>query len=101
MKRVLLALSLLLYGAAFADKPEVAEEADVLRVQLAESRAELLAARIEQAKADLATLVEAAKTERSALQKKYKLAEGDQIDPKTREIKRAPKAPEPKKDVKK
>ena len=100
MRWLLLALSLLLYGAAFAEKLELAEEADVLRVQLAESRAELLSARIEQAKADLATLVETAKLERTALQRKYKLGDGDQIEPKTREIKRAAK-PEPKKEAKK
>ncbi len=106
MKR--LALSLLLCaGLACADnvtpatgtlapKPEVVDEADVLRVQLAESRADSLAAKIESARRDLETLQKAAADERAKLTAKYKLADGDQVDPTTRAIKRAPK-----KDVKK
>ncbi len=98
MKR--LALSLMLCaGLACADtpaKPEVADEADVLRVQLAESRADSLAAKIESARRDLETLQKAAADERAKLTVKYKLGEGDQVDPTTRAIKRAPK-----KDVKK
>lgn len=88
---------LLCAGIACADpKPEIVDEADVLRVQLAESRAESLAVKIEAAKRDLAELQKAASDERTKLTTKYRLGEGDQIDPQTRAIKRAPK-----KDVKK
>jgi hypothetical protein len=80
----------------FAPKPEVVDEADVLRVQLAESRADALAAKIESARRDLETLQKAAQDERAKLTAKYRLAAGDQVDPTSREIKRAPK-----KDVKK
>lgn len=91
MKRLAYAL-LLCAGLACADpKPEVADEADVLRVQLAESRAESLAVKIEAAKRDLADLQKAATDERTKLTTKYRLGEGDQVDPTTRAIKRAPK----------
>ncbi len=93
MKR--LALSLLLCaGLAYADtpaKPEVADEADVLRVQLAESRAENLAVKIEAAKRDLADLQRAAQDARAKLTAKYVLVDGDQVDPVSRVIQRAPK----------
>lgn len=91
----ILATLLLLAAHAFA-ADETADEADVLRVQLAETRAEELAAKIELARRDLETLRTAARDERAALQKKYKLGDGDSIDPQTRAIRRAPK-----KDVKK
>lgn len=87
---------LALAGLAHA---ETADEADVLRVQLAESRAAELQARIELAKHDLAELTKAVEAERAALRKKYSLVDGDQIDAK-RTIVRAPK-PEPKKEPKK
>lgn len=88
---------LLCSGLAYADaKPETVDEADILRVQLAESRADALAAKIESAKRDLADLQKATEAARASLQQKYKLAAGDQVDPTTREIKRAPKK-EPKK----
>lgn len=86
MKALLLVLALA--GLAHA---ETVDEADVLRVQLAESRADALAARIEAAKAELQRLLDDAAAQRSTLQKKYKLDAGDQIDPSTRAIKRAPK----------
>lgn len=86
----ILATLLLLAAHAFA-ADETADEADVLRVQLAETRAEELATKIEMAKRDLETLSKAAEAERAALQKKYKLVDGDSVDGKTRAIKRAPK----------
>lgn len=89
MTRLLVAVLLLACALAHAD--EIADEADVLRVQLAEARAEALAARIEAAKAELQRLLDDAAAQRAALQKKYKLDAGDQIDPSTRAIKRAPK----------
>lgn len=103
MRLVLALVAALLFAAAYAcadPVPEIVDEADVLRVQLAESRADSLATKIETAKRDLADLQKQADALRAALQQKYKLAEGDQVDPTTRAIKRAPKAA-PKKDVKK
>lgn len=98
--RAVLAFVAILFCAALAcaepAKEEIVDEADALRVQLAETRAEELAAKIEVARRDLEKLRAAADAERAALQKKYKLGEGDGIDPKTRKIARAPK-----KDVKK
>ena len=102
MKR--LALSLLLCaGLACAEtpaKPEIVDEADVLRVQLAESRAAELTAKIEVARRDLEALKLQAAVAVETLEQKYKfkLADGDQIDPTTRAIKRAPK-PETKASV--
>lgn len=89
------ALLLVLVLAGLAHAEEIAE-ADVLRVQLAESRAAELSARIELAKHDLAELTKAVEAERAALRKKYSLTDGDQIDAK-RTIVRAPKPKEPKK----
>lgn len=98
MRALLAAIATLLLCAAFASaaEPETIDEADALRVQLAESRAEELAAKIEVARRDLEKLRAAADTERAALQKKYRLTDGDRVDPQTRAIVRAPK-----KDVKK
>lgn len=97
MKRAIavIATVLLLAAHAFA-ADETVDEADALRVQLAESRAEELAAKIEVARRDLEALRTAARDERAALQKKYRLNDGDKIDPQTRAIVRAPR-----KDVKK
>ena len=91
MRLLLASLAVLLLACALANADEIADEADVLRVQLAESRADALAARIEAAKAELQRLLDDATKQRAALQKKYKLDAGDQIDPSTRAIKRAPK----------
>lgn len=91
MTRLLAILATLLLLAAHALADETADEADVLRVQLAETRAEELAAKIELARRDLAQLQAAARDARAALQQKYKLGDGDAIDPQTRAIKRAPK----------
>ena len=89
------ALLLILALAGIARGDEIADEADLLRLQLAESRSEELAAKIEVARRDLEKLRAAADGERAALQKKYRLNDGDKIDPQTRAIVRA------KKDVKK
>jgi hypothetical protein len=91
MRFFLASLAVLLLACALAHADEIADEADVLRMQLAESRADALAARIEAAKAELHRLLDDAAAQRSTLQKKYKLDAGDQIDPSTRAIKRAPK----------
>lgn len=91
MRFFLASLAVLLLACALAHADEIADEADVLRVQLAESRAEALAARIEAAKAELQRLLDDAAKHRAALQQKYKLADGDQVDPSTRKIVRAPK----------
>lgn len=97
MKRAIAIIATVLLLAAHAlAADEIVDEADALRVQLAESRAEELAAKIEVARRDLEKLRAAADNERAALQKKYRLNDGDKIDPKTRAIVRAPK-----KDVKK
>lgn len=91
MRLLLAAFAVLLFACALAHADEIVDEVDVLRVQLAESRADALAAKIEAAKRDLAELHRLADDARAALQKKYKLDAGDQIDPSTRAIKRAPK----------
>lgn len=100
MRATVLAFVAALFCAALACaepvKDETVDEADALRVQLAESRAEELAAKIEVARRDLERLRAAADAERAALQKKYRLTDGDRVDPQTRAIVRAPK-----KDVKK
>ena len=93
MRTFVAAIATLLLCAALASaaEPETVDDADALRVQLAESRAEELAAKIEVARRDLEKLRAAADAERVALQKKYRLADGDRVDPQTRAIVRAPK----------
>lgn len=97
MRLTIFAIATMLLCVAFAcaQQPpaavEIVDEADVLRVQLAESRVAELATKIEMAKRDLETLSKAAEAERAALQKKYKLVDGDSVDGKTRAIKRAAK----------
>lgn len=91
MKWLVLALALLLYGAAWAEQPELADEMLVLRWQRDVARAEN-ALRI------AAELERAAAASRDAILAKHKIEPGDEIDGETRVIKRAAKA---KKDVKK
>lgn len=91
MRLLLASLAVLLLACALAHADEIADEADVLRVQLAEARAEALEAQIEAARRELLERRLAVRLEREKLQHKYKLAEGDQVDPSTRKIVRAPK----------
>ncbi len=71
---------------AWADKPETVDEVDLLRAQLAESQANEA-----QTRADALKLV--AMQARDNLRAKYKLGDGDAIDPQTRAIRRKPKEP--------
>jgi hypothetical protein len=73
---------------ALADKPEVIDEVDILRVQLAESQAAEAQTRAEALKLVAQQAV-------GALRAKYKLGDSDSIDPQTRQIRRAPKTTKP------
>ncbi len=88
MRAIILA-TLLLSAPALADKPEIIDEVDLLRVQLAESQAA-------EAKTRAEALQLVAQQAFTALRAKYKLGESDGIDPQTRQIRRAPKKPTPK-----
>ena len=97
--RAFLVLALLLAATARAE--EVADEADVLRVQLAESRARAAAAVAEIAQRELAAARQVEQDATAAFRSKYKLADGDGIDEK-RVIHRKPAAaPPPAKAAKK
>jgi hypothetical protein len=90
MKRLLAVLLVghaLACGVALAEpapKPEVVEEVDLLRAQLAESQAQ-------EAKTRAEALQILAMQARDNLRAKYRLGDGDGIDPQTRVIRRAPK----------
>lgn len=70
-------------------KPEKIEEIDLLRAQNAQLKAAELSTRIEGAKRDLADLQKQIAEAETAIQRKYKLADGDKIDPSTMTITRA------------
>jgi hypothetical protein len=85
MRRIALVPTLMLAlagAAAFAAEPEVIAEADLLRVQLAQARVELAAHALDDAK-------RAAEEAVAGLKGRYRIGDADQIDAKTREIKRA------------
>ncbi len=71
------------HAAAPAAAPEVIAETDLLRVQLAQSQAELRAR-------DAADAKREAEAQVTAFRAKYHLGDGDSIDPQTRVIRRAP-----------
>lgn len=79
------AVLLVLGGAiALADKPELVEEVDVLRVLLARARLDLATQALDTAKRDAQAVSEGVRS-------KYKLSEADDVDLQTRAIRRAAK----------
>ncbi len=70
--------------AADPVKPELVEEADLLRVQLAQARVDLAQRTLNDAK-------RVADEVNTAVQTKYKLGPEDAVDPQTRVIRRASK----------